>query len=455
MKRAPPPDIHDFTVGWICGLLIEYTAAINILDEIYHTITSVPPAKNDHNIYTLGRIGNHHVVVVCLPADSPGLVSACTVEANIRISFPSIQFSLMVGIAGASPQPKTDVRLGDVVIGTKVVPYLFGKTKPHGFEYTGHAPRPPDILLRRVNHMIYRTMVNLDIAQVIEERAQQLPFPLRHMFSRPEMSDRLYMSDYIHNDACDCLGPSAQVSPHLVPRDPRPLAAQLVVHSGTVASGDQVMKDARTRDELAERFNTLCFDMESAGLTRGALTIRGIDNYADSHKSDKWHGYAAMAAVVCAAEFLKMVPVSDVSNREPTITKEISMFVDEMKWIREGLSGVANEQMAISAINTKLAVLEQRLDRLDRLEASIRTVDCNISLAVERLRRFEVFQARISARPGGLGGVLPSSLGECPKERPHDNSCRYLLKPAKPAPPPKPAELRSKPIIKKDGAGLE
>ncbi|PWY81757.1 purine and uridine phosphorylase, partial [Aspergillus sclerotioniger CBS 115572] len=404
MTRTPSLNIHDFTVGWICGLLVEYTAALSILDEIYHTVTGILPAKNDHNIYTLGRIGNHNVVVVSLPTDSPGIVSASIVEANIRTTFPSIQFSLMVGIAGASPQPKNDVRLGDVVIGTKVVPYLFGKTTPHGFEYTGYVPRPPDILLRRVNHMMYRCMVNLDIALLIEEKTRHLPNPLRRMFLRPEMADRLYISDYVHEEECNCQISSSPSPSHLISRDPRPPGPQLVVHSGTIASGDQVMKDARTRDELAKRFNILCFDMESAGLTRGALTIRGIDNYADSHKNDKWHGYAAMAAAVFAAEFLKMVPVGDVPvpNGPPNMTNEMRVLIDEVRRIKDG---AANERTAILAMNAKLGILEQRLGRLDQLEETIRNVESKVDLAMERLWSCEDIHNRVWASPGSEGGV--------------------------------------------------
>ncbi|PYI09443.1 purine and uridine phosphorylase [Aspergillus sclerotiicarbonarius CBS 121057] len=461
MARTSLLDVRDFTVGWICGLLIEYVAALNVLDEIYDNVTGTLPIKNDHNIYTLGRIGKHNVVVVCLPAESPGLVSASTVEANIRTSFPSIQFSLMVGIAGGSPQAKNDVRLGDVVIGTKVVPYGFGKTTPHGFEHTGHALRPPDILLCRVNHFKYRTMVDLDLAQLIEERTRQLPSPIKHMFQRPEMSDRLYKSDYIHNEDCDCKTSSSQLSSHLVTREPRPSGGQLVVHSGTIASGDQLMKNAQTRDEWAKRFNTLCFDMESAGLTRGALTIRAIDNYADSHKNDQWHGYAAMAAAVCAAEFLKMVPVVDVPSRQPRITNEMREFMavwlNEMKWSRDLSLGPTNDMTSLT-MNAKLAALEERLVLLDRVEESIRAVNSKINLAMEKLQSFEAIHKRLFSFPEDLGSdILQLCPNKRPKEHPlymDDNTFRYLVKPAKPPPPPKPARLRSRATLKGDAAPI-
>lgn len=46
--------------------------------------------------------------------------------------------------------------------------------------------------------------------------------------------------------------------------------------------------------------------MEAAGLSNGfpCVVIRGICDYADSHKNDQWHPYAAAVAAACAKELL-------------------------------------------------------------------------------------------------------------------------------------------------------
>jgi nucleoside phosphorylase len=65
------------------------------------------------------------------------------------------------------------------------------------------------------------------------------------------------------------------------------------------------MRDAAERDAVsAELGDVLCFEMEAAGLMNSfpCLVIRGICDYADSHKNKKWQPYAAGTAAACAKE---------------------------------------------------------------------------------------------------------------------------------------------------------
>lgn len=55
---------------------------------------------HDANAYPFGRIGDHNVVIACLPAETTGKVSAATVAIEMMRSFPSIRFGLMVGTGG-------------------------------------------------------------------------------------------------------------------------------------------------------------------------------------------------------------------------------------------------------------------------------------------------------------------------------------------------------------------
>jgi nucleoside phosphorylase len=65
----------------------------------------------------------------------------------------------------------------------------------------------------------------------------------------------------------------------------------------------------RIRDRLAADKGVLCFEMEAAGLVNQfpCLVIRGICDYADSHKNKEWQGYAAMVAVAYAKELLSVI----------------------------------------------------------------------------------------------------------------------------------------------------
>jgi nucleoside phosphorylase len=56
--------------------------------------------------------------------------------------------------------------------------------------------------------------------------------------------------------------------------------------------------------------------MEAAGLmnTFPCIVIRGICDYADSHKNDRWQKYAAATAAAFAKEFLGFVDAHEVKQ---------------------------------------------------------------------------------------------------------------------------------------------
>jgi nucleoside phosphorylase len=79
------------------------------------------------------------------------------------------------------------------------------------------------------------------------------------------------------------------------------------------------MKDAITRDRLKHDLDILCFEMEAAGLVDDfpCLVIRGISDYADSHKNDMWRNYAAATAAAYAKELLNSIPADRVAEESP------------------------------------------------------------------------------------------------------------------------------------------
>ncbi|PSK42066.1 hypothetical protein B9Z65_3980 [Elsinoe australis] len=112
---APPKD--QSTVGWICALPIEYTAARAFLDEKFESDHN---DLGDDNDYTLGRIKKHDVVVTVCPDGEYGTTSAANAARDLARSFPNVRFGLMVGIGGGIPSDTHDIRLGDVVVSSKV-----------------------------------------------------------------------------------------------------------------------------------------------------------------------------------------------------------------------------------------------------------------------------------------------------------------------------------------------
>src|SRR5437868_15456071 len=101
---------EEYTVGWVCALPIELAAAQEMLDEEHE------PLQDRATIYTLGRIGEHNVVIAGLPGGQTGTVSAAVVAEKMIAAFTSIRIGLMVGIGGGVPAEEADIRLGDVVI---------------------------------------------------------------------------------------------------------------------------------------------------------------------------------------------------------------------------------------------------------------------------------------------------------------------------------------------------
>jgi hypothetical protein len=77
------------------------------------------------------------------------------------------------------------------------------------------------------------------------------------------------------------------------------------------------MKNAAERDRVSAKLGgVLCFEMEAAGLMNSfpCLVIRGICDYADSHKTKTWQPYAAGTAAAYAKEVLSMIKPAEVAR---------------------------------------------------------------------------------------------------------------------------------------------
>ncbi|EFY94395.2 Ankyrin repeat-containing domain protein [Metarhizium robertsii ARSEF 23] len=322
----------SYTVGWVCALAIELAAAQELLDEEHQT----PQDSLDPTLYKLGRIGNHNVVLACLPSGQLGTHSAAIVAARMTSKFRSIRFCLMVGIGGGVPSPEADIRLGDVVISQPdqqyggVVQYDFGKTVAGGqLVRMGSLNAPPAVLLNAVSEiraLHYRNLSNLATHLATFNRLER--------FSRSTAGrDVLFEAMYRHiGRATTCESCSREKE---VERPPR-MDQDVVIHYGTIASGNKVMKDGSTRDRLsAELGGVLSFEMEAAGLMNSfpCLVIRGISDYADSHKNKKWQPYAAATAAACAKEILSVIPAADVASTHTVneaIKETMSTAINEL-----------------------------------------------------------------------------------------------------------------------------
>ncbi|KAG9196777.1 hypothetical protein G6514_004687, partial [Epicoccum nigrum] len=311
---------EDYTVGWVCALSVELAAAEELLDEEYETPEY---DARDTNSYTCGRVGEHNVVIACLPEGRIGTNSAAAVAVQMKSTFTSTRFGLMVGIGGGVPSEEADVRLGDIVVSkphkthSGVVQYDSGKATLTGFERVGSLNSPPEILLGAVAKVRAKHM---------RGRGKLLEY-LSKLASLPDFGreaagpDILFEAEYSHEGGTTCRACSQD---HSIARESR--RQEVVVHYGTIASGNQIMKTAAERDRFsAELGGVLCFEMEAAGLMNSfpCLVIRGICDYADSHKNKQWQMYAAGTAAAYAKEVLSVIP-SDKVEAEQKIVDVLS-----------------------------------------------------------------------------------------------------------------------------------
>ncbi|KAJ5626483.1 Pfs NACHT and Ankyrin domain protein [Penicillium herquei] len=327
-KTLESPDCYE--VAWIAALQIEKAAAIVMLDEEHAPPIGFIKHQTDHNVYTWGRVGNHNIVIVSLASGVYGSTSAAITASSLLASFPSIRVGLMVGIGGgvARPDKGYDIRLGDIVVGHPsgtlggVCQYDMIKAKADNeHERTGFLGRPPTVLLNalteiQARHEIEDPKIPIFLKEILEKnpkmskRTKKSPGYSHQGFE----NDRLFKSSYDHISGLDCQNCDAA---NEVQRDPRE-TSDPDIHYGIIASGNTLVKDAATRDRIANDIgdNCICFEMEAAGLMNHfpCLVIRGICDYADSHKNDRWQRYASATAAAYAKELLAYLPPADVKK---------------------------------------------------------------------------------------------------------------------------------------------
>ncbi|KAJ6101892.1 hypothetical protein N7486_004319 [Penicillium sp. IBT 16267x] len=336
----PPRDA--FQIGWICALPIEAAAAAEMLDEHFGILEEQDAA--DSNTYTLGRIGKHYVVVACLPGGQYGTTSATTVANNMLRTFSkSLRIGLMVGIGGGIPSAAHDIRLGDVVISCPqgtcggVIQYDMGKIIADGeFERTGSLNSPPRALLTAVGTMRAAGLRDDPRYPEYLQNAIGRTARTRKIFGRPTAQQHDHPTSA---SSCDgCLAEWEETRGEREDDDPQP-------HYGIIASGNKVIKHGRTREQFRLETGALCFEMEAAGLMLDfpCVIIRGVCDYADSHKNKEWQGYAALAAAAYTKELLGYVPVGHVSQ-ESLVVDICNGLQAEIKGINQRLDQASSQQ---------------------------------------------------------------------------------------------------------------
>ncbi|OAL35725.1 hypothetical protein AYO20_05106 [Fonsecaea nubica] len=331
--RPPRPRSRDdFEIAIICALVLERNAVEALLEEEYETDGfSYGKAAGDLNAYTTGRLGNQHVVLTYMP--SMGIASSAAVAANLCTSFRGIRLAITAGICGGAPKAPdgTEILLGDVIVSMSVIQMDFGRQYPNTFV----RKKEIDDTLGRANPEI-RAYIGKTSGHLVQERLREkIAIFSAHISATKGFSgfvypvpenDRLYPADYRHKhrtqncSACGhCVEPDdgvceAALQSSCVSPDGRQMTSAAIqdakkpaIHTGRIASSNTVMKSGMHRDRVVAEEKVLGFEMESAGSWEyvPTIAIKGVCDYADSHKNKQWQAYAAATAAACTKAMLE------------------------------------------------------------------------------------------------------------------------------------------------------
>jgi nucleoside phosphorylase len=305
-------DFEHYTVAWIAPLRIEAQAAWYMLDHEHRG--SFAMDRGDDYVYTAGDINGHNVVIATFPRGYDyGVGSVAALVGQLKKSFPNLWFGLLVGVAAGLPNlsriPPRDIRLGDVLVGVGkgdsagIIGYGLGKETSHGLELLHHGAqaRTERVVSSAIgsieSHEPMHGNVFLQYYETIKNKNHS-----NGTFVDPgQEKDQLYQTINEGNNKVI----------KLVERPMRQSLKRTKVWYGSIGSGDQLMKNARKRDELRDKFDLIGLEMEAAGTmdTIPVGVIRGVCDYGDAQKNKEWQPYAAaMAAAYAKAVLCKIRP---------------------------------------------------------------------------------------------------------------------------------------------------
>lgn len=307
-----PRSYEDYSIAVVCAMGFEVDAVRLMLSNEH---PGLRPKPGDMNLYKLGDLYGHNVVLACLPGQQGKGAAAAAAAANIPRTFPSIKLRLLVGV-GAGVPDKHDIRLGDVVVSmaeganSGVVQYDLGKTNDNGFQRKSFLRPPPTLLRNAVETMRDRLVADNWMDYLVTSMLKKSPELGVYRRPSPE-ADLLFPRDYPHHSGSALCAVGCARSRAV----DRPARKHSEVHYGLIASGNFVIKSAVFRSEAARSLgDVLCFETEAAGLASEfpCVVIRGISDYADSHKNDVWLHFAAAAAAACAREIISYLDPKDL-----------------------------------------------------------------------------------------------------------------------------------------------
>ncbi|KAF9891451.1 hypothetical protein FE257_003917 [Aspergillus nanangensis] len=163
---------HDYTIAWICALPLETAVASVMLDKTHNPLPKLP---TDSNAYRFGELNGHYIVIASLPSSVYEKASAASVVSRMRLTFPQLQYGLMVGIGGGVPSKNHDIRLGDVVVSkpvgkySGVIQYDYGKAVQGAVQRRRWREEIADMRQNQLNAEILDWLSTTDFATQVQD----------------------------------------------------------------------------------------------------------------------------------------------------------------------------------------------------------------------------------------------------------------------------------------------
>ncbi|EKJ70317.1 hypothetical protein NXS19_004924 [Fusarium pseudograminearum] len=305
-------DPKDYKIAWIAPLEIEAKAAMCLLDENHRG--RFPVSRGDDYVFQAGSMAGHNVVIATLPAGQEhGTGSAAALASQVKKFFPNLWFGLLVGVAAGLPNlscdPVRDIRLGDVLVGLSVgesaglVPYDLGKETEDGFNPLrgGHSlAMTESIVLSAIGSIKLQAPNDTEMFLPYYEKISDCEHATG-TFADPGQDNDILFDD--NEDDKIVERPQRSKSNHQRAR----------AWYGPIGSGEKLLKNAKKRNELRDRYGIIGLEKAAAGIMNRIPVgvIRGVCDYGDRHMNKNWQPYAAAMAASYARALLDEIPSSD------------------------------------------------------------------------------------------------------------------------------------------------
>lgn len=286
-------------IGVITAISKEYAAMYLMMNSVRQIHLKGKGAGHSFYIGELAAAnGGKHFIAIGLCSEM-GNNNASIRVTTMKEHFPKLNLIIMTGIAGGIPNPKSvedHVRLGDIVVSSKVVQYDLVKDDGDRETNRSNSAKPSPILKEAIDSL--KTKEYLDIIpwhNYIDEKIKE-----KVIFKKPDIKeDKLYDEN-------------GNIIEH--PKDESRTEYPKVFY-GVIASANTLLKNRDKRDKLRDMYKVKAVEMEASGIADasdikdiGYIVVRGICDYCDSHKNDTWQEYAAIVAAAYTRALIEELP---------------------------------------------------------------------------------------------------------------------------------------------------